>query len=543
MRQEKETLILKETPAIAEITSEEPQNAPHPGARIVADRLQTDPFLARRVPAAPAPPPAAAETVTIRSPGAPRLPETPLPPRAPANGRRAAQETRSYPYSPLLFSVEVSPWPQRYNYYQRFVSDAQRYFSVRGTACEPEPYFSYIPQYTQLGRAQLSFYFWFRECARHGEYLERVDFPYILLYVYEIINLPDRVAPQEGAEALSGLWLAYRGRYPELDKYLAEWMCDYCLVYGAALPAPLQGILPEIIRRASLKEFYISALPGAERLTAIPPEVLVAAGSDYSYRASRYYEANAALYDAHIPAAAAAALRQCGLWDDASGLRTAHAERDAFCGSLCAQTVKRRLRITYYSLARSYELRAALTQAVKLAENGVRRAAKIKSRLNVAGADAAIAAAVNGYFSAALPSERQRRPQEDTSYERYYDAAETGMDFARSREIESASWANTELLAPQDAEEASSHAPPPEIETETAPRGVPEAELLRAMLAGGSLETFCRAAGRSPDEAAARVNEYFADTLGDVVLEQDGAGAWVLIGDYRADVAASLGEA
>ena len=534
----------KEAPSLAEITADAPEGAPRTGERIVADRLRADPFLARRSPATPgAARQDAAETVTVESLGAPPRQGEPIPARAPENVRANGDATRVYAYSPLLFSVEVSPWPQRYNYYQRFLSDAERYFSARGEACAPEPYFSYIPQYSQLGRAQLAFYFWFRECARRGEYLDGVDFPYILLYIYEIINLPRRIAPAAGAEALAGVWLAYRARYPELDKYLAEWMCDYCLVYGTALPASMQPVLPAVIRRATLKEFYISAMPGASCPTAIPADVLVAAGSDYSYRASRYYGANAALYDEHIPAAAVFALRKCGLWNDETGLRAARAERDAFCGSLCAQTVKRRLRITYYSLARSYELRSVLTQAVKAAENGVRRAAKIKSRLNVSDAPAAIAAAVNEYFAAALPPERTRRAAADTSYERYYDAAETGMDFARSHAIEAASWANTELLAPQDAAEALPPAPQPETETKAAPPGgVPEAELLRAMLSGGTLEAFCRAHGGAPNDAAARVNEYFADAIGDVVLEQDGAGSWRLIEDYRFDVEAALGE-
>ena len=155
----------------------------------------------------------------------------------------------------------------------------------------------------------------------------------------------------------------------------------------------------------------------------------------------------------------------------------------------------------------------------------------------------AIAAAVNEYFAAALPSERMRRAAADTSYERYYDAAEMGMDFARSHAIEAASWANTELLAPQDAAEAVPPEPQPETETKAAPPGgVPEAELLRAMLSGGTLEAFCRAHGGAPNDAAARVNEYFADALGDVVLEQDGAGSWRLIEDYRFDVEAALVE-
>jgi len=60
---------------------------------------------------------------------------------------------------------------------------------------------------------------------------------------------------------------------------------------------------------------------------------------------------------------------------------------------------------------------------------------------------------------------------------------------------------------------------------------------LCAVLCGGFLEEACRALpGRvSPASAAARINEYFTESLGDVVLEQQN-GKWRLIEDYRDDV-------
>lgn len=519
-----------ELPPLAEIVSDAP-DAPA-GEKLIRDK-NADPFLRR---------PSASDASSGRR-------EEPLRRPASPETRAASLPEREYAYSPLLFSVSVSAWPQRYNYYQRFLCDAERYFRVRGEPCETEGYFSYIPQYSQLSRPQLAFYFWFRERARSGEYADDVDFPYILLYVYEIINLPRLIAPDTGAAALAGLWLAYRRRYPELDKYLAEWMCDYCLVHGVQLPKTLAPILPEIIRRASLKEFYVSAMPGAGNVGELPPEVLVAAGSDYNYRSSRYYGDNAALYEEHIPAAAAYAMKRCGLWSGAAEeLRTARAERDAFCGSLCAQTVKRRIRISYYSLSRSYELRASLTQAVKLAENGVRRAAKIKSRLNVAGADRALAAAVAEYFSASLPGERRRRAEEENAYERYYDAPSVGFDFAGAHSIESASWANAELLAPA---ESSAPAEPPAPAESSAPAQsstpaqgsrVPLPALLAWMLDGGQLEEWCRRQPKRllPEVAAAQINDYFADELGDVVLAC-ADGAWRLIEDYRQEAEDALG--
>ncbi len=447
---------------------------------------------------------------------------------------------REYSHSPLLYHVAVYPWPQRYNFYQRFVSDAQRYYAVHGAPCAPVPYFSYMPQYAQLGHDQLAWYLWLREQLRSGTYPEDVDFPYILLYIYEIINLPDKLAPQEGAAQLAGVWLAYRARYRELDKYLSEWMCDYCLTYQIPMPPALRPLLDTAIRASSLKEFYIASLSEEEE-TLLPPSALIAAASDYSYRASRYYAENAAVYDEWIPAAVSAAVGGMGLDPARDLMRQAHTERDAFCGSLCAQTVKRRIVIDYYSFARSYGMRAEVTAAVKLAENAVRRILRIKSRLAVPDAPEAVRAAVGAYFASRGTPSRAASAEEE-AYERFYDAPEEGLDLSRSRAIEEESWTNTELLAPQDDEDAPPPADTPSTDTSPAD-APPETEedaasdealaLLETLLSGGTPPI--------TDVTAAAVNEYAADRLGDVVLEYDGR-SWRLLDDYREEVASWITE-
>ena len=315
------------------------------------------------------------------------------------------KDTRDYSHSPLLYRVCVYPWPQKYNYYQRFCYDAERFFAIRGQECPRADYFSYIPQYAQLNADQMRWYLWFRERVRRGEYPDDVDFPYILLLIYEIINLPHKLPPEKGAEQLSGIWLAYRARHPELDKYLSEWMCDYCLVHEIPLPESLTEILPAIIRRASFKEFYIASLPSQGEEITLSPKSLIAAASDYSYTSSRYYADNREAFENFIPKAVAYAAHHAGISPTPASMRQAKTERDAFCGSLCAQTVKRRIVVEYYSFARSYEMRSHITAAVKTAENLLRRSLKIKSRLAVANADTEIVRRVQAY--AATPSSVQ----------------------------------------------------------------------------------------------------------------------------------------
>lgn len=445
----------------------------------------------------------------------------------------------------LLCRVEIHPWPQKYNYYQRFCDDANRFFALRGKECAPEPYFSYIPQYAQLNHAQLAYYLWFRENARHGVYLEEIDMPYIFLYIYEIINLPDRISPAEGARMLADLWLAYRRRKPELDRYLPEWMCDYCLTRQTPLPKQLYPIVPDILPRTTLKEFYISESESG----GVSARSLILAASDYSFRASKYYAANAEAFETHIPAAVTHAANVCGIAPNPEEMRRVRVERDAFCGSLCAQTVKRRLIVEYCSFARSYKLRAQITHAVKLAENCLRRALKIRSRLSVTDSDGALSAAILSYFDMHLPAERRRAADtvEERAYEHLYDAPSTGIDYGEAHALETDSWATTDILteeipdapAPQERP-----APAPPAQQNPPESGeIPFADALRAVLDGQPLTEWCktRSARTNPAEVAGQLNEYAADVLGDVLFEEVG-GEWILIEDYKEDAAQWLTE-
>ena len=451
--------------------------------------------------------------------------------------------SRDYSHSPLLYRVCVYPWPQKYNFYQRFCYDAERLFAVRGQECPRADYFSYIPQYAQLSVDQMRWYLWFRERVRHGEYPDDVDFPYILLLIYEIINLPHKLPPEKGAEQLAGIWLAYRRLHPELDKYLSEWMCDYCLVHEIPLPESLHAILPAIIRRASFKEFYIASLPSQGEEIALSPKALLAAASDYNYTLSKYYADNKEAFDDFIPRAVAYAARAAGISPTPSSMRRAKTERDAFCGSLCAQTVKRRIVVEYYSFARSYEMRSHITAAAKAAENLLRKSLKIKSRLSLPNADTEIVRRVQAYAVSVLVTERTpRKAAEDTSYEKYYDAPTTGIDFALSHKIEEESWENTARLTEEIEEIAPVFEIPPaptpveasaEEELSSAMR-----ELIAALLRGESLTEWCRRQTTKidPQSMADALNEMAADRIGDIVLESDGDN-WTLIEDYREDIA------
>ena len=297
-----------------------------------------------------------------------------------------------------------------------------------------------------MTKTQLAYYFWWRENAVRGVWLP-ASFSYILLYIYEIINLHEVIPPPEGLRRLVGVWLACRDKHRVLDKYLSEWVADYCLIHR--LPPPREELAPimsSVMEAASFREFYMSG--GSDGITV---ETLIDLSSDYNWRKSKFAVEDggvAAAYARHIPAAVAYVADKSG---DArfstGGMSSAVVSRDAFCGSLCAHNVKCRIDIEYLSYTRSRELRSLLTELVKYCENRLRAALGIRARLRVNGLDPAISALADEYFDREFPetkkpvklSKEEQLAAEERRYDAEYDALSHGFDSRGAAEIERAS--------------------------------------------------------------------------------------------------------
>lgn len=101
----------------------------------------------------------------------------------------------------LLRHITVRAWINDFVFYGRFARDAQRSHRQAGNPAylmRFVPFTSYLPQYSQMSRNQLCYYLAFRDSVRAGVY---PDFPgagtaYILLYAYEILNLPEEIPPE-----------------------------------------------------------------------------------------------------------------------------------------------------------------------------------------------------------------------------------------------------------------------------------------------------------------------------------------------------------
>lgn len=483
----------------------------------------------------------------------------------------------------LIREVEIRSWTSDIDFYERFLENAEKSHaaapSVPYTAdYPPVKYFSYVPQYSHMSRAQLDFYRWIRENIRHGRYPD-CDPSYIQLYIYEILNLPELIPPETGAAQLADIWLHYRRSEPRLDGYLCEWLPDYCLIHHCPLPEKLKAILPEIVPKAQFKEFYFDFRPenASETDYLTLAKTLIEASSDYDYRRSRYYSGSRDAYEQHLPHAVAAVI--AGAISKGTGVfsreKTYKMSRDSYCGAIVSIDVKRRMNIEFCSFTRSADTRRAVTAIVKYAENKLRLTLGIKAKLGVDGITPEDSAVIDAYFAPMMP-QKTVKPKEDRympeDYLKNYESEDSGFDFGAAAEIERLSWQNTTLLTQgefdgipeiteirEESPDLSEPVPAPEekpvvpvsaepeipekdpVENNTVPEtsaASGEDSLIREALSAalnGSFHDFCRDHQIYDGVLADRINTKFLDILGDIVLEENGK-SYMIIEDYREDI-------
>lgn len=484
----------------------------------------------------------------------------------------------------LIREVEVMRWASDIDFYERFVDNAQishvAASAVPYTSSYPEvKYFSYVPQYAHMSRAQLDFYRWVRENIRHGRY-PSCDSAYIQLYIYEILNLPDQISPAEGAELLAGIWIHYRGKDARFDSTLCEWLPDYCMIHNCPLPSSVYGILPEIVPKAQFKEFYFDIFGNADDRDSmlLLSKTLIENSSDYDFRKSRYYEENKEAFDKHIPLAVAKVVARS--IRESGGIfklnKSYKMIRDSYSGAIVSSHIKRRLNLDFRSFTRAAATRQEVTSIVKYAENKLRPTLGIKAKLGVGELSPDIAAIIDSYFAPLLPKKNAPAKEDKympDDYLKNYEASDSGFDFDSAAEIERASWQNTSLLtqgefeSPEEDAFSAQNIEPEEtteiekekscdvsdIEKVEKSNDTEEIEksketkkeqtdeddtLIRTALKAalcGKFHDFCREKRIYDGVLADRINTKFIDIIGDVVLEED-SGSYVIIEDYREDI-------
>lgn len=475
----------------------------------------------------------------------------------------------------LIRHVTVRRWINDFSFYATFGRDAMVSHQKVGRPAAPVAYSSFVPQYSQMNSGQLAYYLWFRDNAKDGNFLE-ADFAYVLLYIYEILNLPEQIPPSDGIGQLCKLWAHYRKAYPKLDAYLCEWVPDYALIHGVTLPGVLEPFLSEIVRKAQFKEFFLDNMcpPGGKlshRAIAVLAGVLLETYSDYDYTLSRYYTGgNQVAYDKCIPEALTVALEQAYI--DGRGMfatdRLYRLTRDSYCGAIIHTGNKRRIDVAFHSCIRSPDTRRFVTGIVKYAENRLRGRLKIKSKLSATDIAPDDKAQVDAYFGPEeLPIAKKKVVEEET-YLKQYDADTTGFDFSTAKQIEDASWRNTDRLTATEPETMVTKestkvpeeptataiaanvaitteettdkplaAPADRAEENVSVTKDPSVKEAVAALLDGQFEQYCRAHGLFPGKMAEQINEVFLDVTGDILVEADG-NRYSLIEEYREDAEA-----
>jgi len=457
--------------------------------------------------------------------------------------------------SRLIKRVTVKPSVDRFDFYGTFRKAALIYYEYKCQRSEFVPFYSYKPQYTQMTDEQKRYYFYWRDEVRSGRY-HKTDYSYLYLYVYEILNLPEKIPPDQGLIMLARLWREYRRELPKIDQSFALWMQDYCLVYELDFPFEEIGeFIFDIINASAFKEFYLSpSLKGVSAASA-----MIAYLSDYDWRRGKYAGGdNADTYRLHLEGAMSRIFSLITESDALYGTESALISRTAFQGSLCTHSVKCILDIEYYPISGSTGLRAAVTAAVRYTENKLRACIGVKSRISVGNLPDEYKRIIDEYFEGEFARLRRERERANApEYEKLYISEETDISFENALEIERASWNMTARLVEgieeyEDTEtpiaktDGAAHRADEQTNTvntepkDTAGRyGLSEFDVSYiAAIADGRIvdaRNIAASLGESEDTVAERINNAFADNFGDVILEISDSG-YVIIEDYYEEI-------
>ena len=456
-----------------------------------------------------------------------------------------------YEYSDgLVRKVKIKKILDKYDFYSNFRKSALLYYDVPGSKCEFVPFFSYMPQYSQLDMPARQYYFYWRDMIRRGKYI-KTDYSYIYLFVYEILNLPDKIPAEQGIKLLTNLWRAYRSELPNIDSNMSLWLQDYCFVHRMKCPTnEIRDFIYDVISVAEFKEFYLSDVTGGgdDAISA-----LLAYLSDYDWRRGKYAGGeHKQIYERHMISAMRSLISQ--IWRSGEVFRNGNFEaatvsRSAFRGSLCTHSVKCKLEIEYIPLSRAEALRRGVSAAVKYAENKLRALLGVKSRLSVKDLPDEYKEIIDGYFISVF--DKARREREIASmpeYERMYDANSTGLSFDGASEIERSSWSTTvRLVADSDDEieiitqndENTCEKVEQKNTTSANKYGLETGciELISAIFTvdKGKINSALLLIGTPIEEAVNVINEAFSDNFGDIIITEE-LGEYSVIEDYREDI-------
>lgn len=362
--------------------------------------------------------------------------------------RRESYESEEvyYPENSLLHRVTIRKRKSEYNLYTEFLEDAKKYNNVKGEECEYAPYYSYVPQYNQLSDEQLSYYLWWRYCFNEGVQI-KVDYSYVLLYIFELINLGNPDNAREHQRILCEIWNVYQKEFSALSGKLSVWICDFSLLYKLPTPENISSTVGKCV--PSLKEFYLHMPHGDYECCAAS---LIRYGTEYDYKKSKFAkDENLKLFDKYVFGAVLIAVRfysKNGYMLSEFASEDSKIVRNTFEGALCSSVQRYELEVKYCSFSRSNELRYIMADIVKYAENKIRTYIGVKSKLTVYSVSVELQRELDKYFETELfsvPKSTQKK-EEHHEYDVLYELPKIEFSLEKAKQIENASWSVTNEL-------------------------------------------------------------------------------------------------
>ena len=379
-------------------------------------------------------------------------------PVVPAAGQSAPRGVERAVYSyelegGVLLNCRIEQWGKGFTLFGDFVRDAKKYYKKTCINANYVYFFSYRPMYRELSHEQLCWYLFWRSRVREGTYL-KTGLSYIFLYLYEQINLSDVIGCEKVYENIVKIWKNYRGEFPRIDKYIAEWLTDFALVNKVSVNLDdFEDILAHIVNIVAVPEFYIG---GNFFKNPKNTGLIITGMSVYDYKKSKFYdEKNMELFDFHIAQMLRAVLSSAPFEEivkketgDSVKIKTT---RESYMGAVCAYEHKKKITVEYKNLYKNFFLRQCVTDSVRYAENVLRDYLNIKSKLTVSALPGELKKIADGYKEKYLPGVRSpkmtgKTKNAEKGVPEMFEPVEFNPDIISAAEIEKSSWDTTMTL-------------------------------------------------------------------------------------------------
>ncbi len=462
--------------------------------------------------------------------------------------RRASELARPTVPAKIKEMKSLAYTPEAYWKTSAWLFRTQGQFMADYTDDQPytEDFTAYYPTYRDLTVEQLRGYFTWRSAFRNGSAPEAPK-PFVLLYMYELINQIGVSEPAEGAELFRQLLSEYSQPGTEVSRYGQRWLSDYAAYYG--LP-------PELLSDSS-DSIFDSAVMTLINWDTADSEKLFAAIlrlSAYPIESSAFYQQEPELFREAV----------CRVFVRLSEHFQLH-RKNSLCGKLFGKLVEMKyrmfesavffdtepLRNCEYAFCdiHRYSCRKGIWYCTKLHGNRGRNKAlgeivrTVDSLLReLTGRYHKIAAGENSKSTITLA---QKEIAALLAEQKAKEVVRIDIDLSALAGIRSAAARTCEKLIVDEEEPDTSETEPvisaqePSSGVDNAVLNEAESSFLAALLSNGDWRACAKAHSALPAILADSINEKLFDDFGDTVIDFSGDTP-LLIEDYADDLGSYL---